>query len=164
MKIRTLRLKRYQASLRYHTQYGEIDETIGAWNSMRPVGREFGSPDYERLGELDCLVRRASKLVDPASLQIKVYLDDERPIPIGWIGVRWPDEAIDLLESCCVTEISLDHDLGDDESRTGYDVILWIEEAVALRGFVPPQITVHSANSSARMKMEAGISKIMKIR
>lgn len=26
-----------------------------AWESMAPVGREFGSPDYERLMELDNL-------------------------------------------------------------------------------------------------------------
>jgi hypothetical protein len=42
-------------------------------------------------------------------------------------------------------------------------VILWIEEAVALRGFVPPKIAVHSANSSARMKMQAGIAAIEKL-
>ncbi len=57
-------------------------------------------------------------------------------------------------------ELSLDHDLGDDERGTGYDVVLWIEEAVALRGFRPPKIYVHSANSSARDKMIAGIQSI----
>ncbi|MBF4333332.1 hypothetical protein EAY29_24230, partial [Vibrio anguillarum] len=59
-----------------------------------------------------------------------------------------------------VTEISLDHDLGDDDHGTGYDVVLWIEEAVITRGFVPPIMKVHSANSSARMKMELGIQNI----
>jgi hypothetical protein len=39
-------------------------------------------------------------------------------------------------------------------------VVLWIEEAVALRGFKPPRISVHSANSSARDKMIAGIQSI----
>lgn len=52
-------------------------------------------------------------------------------------------------------ELSLDHDHGDDERGTGYDVVLWIEEAVMTRGFKPPKITVHSANSSARIKMQA---------
>ncbi len=74
--------------------------------------------------------------------------------------VFWPEEAITLLESGSVVEISLDHDLGDDERGTGYDVVLWIEEAVALRGFKPPRISVHSANSSARDKMVAGIRAI----
>jgi hypothetical protein len=91
---------------------------------------------------------------------MKVFLDDERVTPDGWIRVYWPDEAIRLLESGAVQEISLDHDLGDDERGTGYDVILWIEEAVVLRGFKPPVIRVHSANSSAAEKMRAGISAI----
>ncbi|MBV5329803.1 MAG: hypothetical protein JZU65_19605 [Chlorobium sp.] len=91
---------------------------------------------------------------------MKVYLDDERIAPDGWIQVRWPEDAIRLLESGEVTELSLDHDLGDDAHGTGYDVVLWIEEAVATRGFRPPSVKVHSANSSARMKMESGIRSI----
>ncbi|WP_426102874.1 cyclic-phosphate processing receiver domain-containing protein [Massilia sp. TSP1-1-2] len=51
----------------------------------------------------------------------------------------------------------------DDERGTGYDVVLWIEEAVALEGFVPPRILVHSANSSARNKMLSGIRAIGKL-
>lgn len=91
---------------------------------------------------------------------MKVFLDDERVTPEGWTRVYWPDEAIALLEAGQVTEISLDHDLGDDLRGTGYDVVLWIEEAVMTRGFLPPLIAVHSANSSARQKMEAGIRAI----
>ena len=94
---------------------------------------------------------------------MRVYLDDERATPAGWVRVFWPDEAIALLEAGGVTELSLDHDLGDDARGTGYDVVLWIEEAVATRGFRPPRIAVHSANSSARMKMEAGIAAIEKL-
>lgn len=91
---------------------------------------------------------------------MKVYLDDIREAPEGWERVYWPDEAIGLLVSGQVVEISLDHDLGDDERGTGYDVVLWIEEAVATRDFCPPRIHVHSANSSAREKMERGIAAI----
>lgn len=94
---------------------------------------------------------------------MKVYLDDERKAPDGWVRVYWPDEAIALLSSGNVTEISLDHDLGDDARGTGYDVILWIEEAVALRGFSPPRIFVHSANSSARDKMLAGALSVQRL-
>lgn len=94
---------------------------------------------------------------------MNVFLDDERATPEGWIRVYWPDEAIALLESGGVLELSLDHDLGDDVRGTGYDVVLWIEEAVALRGFVPPRIRVHSANSSAREKMVAGIRAIERL-
>ena len=94
---------------------------------------------------------------------MRVYLDDERATPQGWHRVFWPDEAIELLGSGVVSEISLDHDLGDDERGTGYDVVLWIEEAVATRGFRPPSMKVHSANSSAREKMERGIDAIRQL-
>lgn len=91
---------------------------------------------------------------------MKVYLDDERATPEGWVRAWWPDEVIALLETGQVSELSLDHDLGDDQRGTGYDVILWIEEAVALRGFVPPHIHVHSANSAAVARMRAGVRAI----
>ena len=93
---------------------------------------------------------------------MKVYLDDERAAPAGWIRVFWPNEMIQLLIRGGVTHVSLDHDLGDDTKGTGYDVILWIEEQVVLHNFVPPNINVHSANSSAVVKMEQGIKAIEK--
>lgn len=91
---------------------------------------------------------------------MKVFLDDVRDAPEGWTRTYWPDEAIALLETGEVKEISLDHDLGDDTRGTGYDVVLWIEEAVVLRGFTPPKIFVHSANVPARARMERGILAI----
>lgn len=94
---------------------------------------------------------------------MKVYLDDIRQVPEGWIGVNWPEEVIELLKTNKVTHLSLDHDLGDDERGTGYDVVLWIEEKVFLEGFKPPIITVHSDNSSARIKMLNGIKNIYKL-
>ncbi|HTG01277.1 MAG TPA: cyclic-phosphate processing receiver domain-containing protein [Nitrospirota bacterium] len=94
---------------------------------------------------------------------MKLYLDDERMPPAGWKLVRWPEEAIAILKTGAVSALSLDHDLGDDRHGTGYDVILWIEQAVALEGFIPPKITVHSANASARQKMEAGMHSIQRL-
>lgn len=94
---------------------------------------------------------------------MKVFLDDERLAPEGWQQVRWREEAIALLEAGIVDELSLDHDLGDDEHGTGYDVLLWLEEAVITRGLAPPRIWVHSANVSARQKMQAAISSIERL-
>jgi hypothetical protein len=95
---------------------------------------------------------------------MKVYLDDERPTPEGWVRVYWPEEAIELLKNNTVTHISLDHDLGDDQRGTGYDVVLWIEEAVIVDNFTPPHMQVHSSNASARIKMELGIQNILNYR
>ena len=91
---------------------------------------------------------------------MKVYLDDERKTPDGWVRTYWPDETIALLKTGEVSELSLDHDLGDDDRGTGYDVVVWLEEQVIVHGMTPPVIRVHSANSSARAKMEAGIAAI----
>lgn len=93
---------------------------------------------------------------------MRVFLDDVRIPPPGWRLARWPEEVIALLQAGGVTHLSLDHDLGDDDRGTGYDVIVWIEEAVATRGFEPPEIVVHSSNASARLKMEAGIRSIQR--
>jgi hypothetical protein len=97
-------------------------------------------------------------------------LDDTRqpyPEPESWIWVRTPAEAIGLLETGEVGELSLDHDLGlmdGERELTGYDVVVWVEEAVVTRGFVPPAVMrVHSSNSSAAEKMEAGIEAIRRL-
>jgi hypothetical protein len=96
---------------------------------------------------------------------MKVYLDDERIAPDGWVRVKWPDEVIKLLENgkSDVTHLSLDHDLGDDQRGTGYDVLLWIELAVVLHHFVPPEITIHTANPAARQRMLAAVDSIRNI-
>ena len=95
---------------------------------------------------------------------MKVFLDDERTTPDGWFRVYTPDQAIALLESDLVTHISLDHDLGDDKGcGTGYDVILWMEEMVVSGNYTPPHILTHTANPSARQKMEAGRKQIRKL-
>jgi len=96
-------------------------------------------------------------------LELKIYLDDERPTPDGWHTCRWPEEVIELLKAGGVTHLNLDHDLGDDAHGTGYDVVLWIEEQVATTDFQPPETLVHSANVSARAKMEAGIRSIQSL-
>jgi len=94
---------------------------------------------------------------------MKIYLDDIRKAPLGWVHVYWPDEAIALLKTGDVTEISLDHDLGDDNKGTGYDVLLWIENAVVMDRFIAPKISVHSSNTSARRKMDLAINNIKKL-
>ena len=105
---------------------------------------------------------------------MKIFLDDERKPPEGWTLVRWPEEAIELLQTGEVEEISLDHDLADPlaigqgycpsiKERTGYDVLLWIEEQVATSDYIPPKIIIHTANSSARSKMVAALKNIEKL-
>ena len=94
---------------------------------------------------------------------MKVYLDDVRPTPEGWVRAYWPDEVIKLLETGLVTELSLDHDLGDDERGTGYDVLTWLERAVVDGFRAPDYLRVHSANGPAGDRMMAAMVSIRKL-
>lgn len=148
--------------LSHHVCFGEVD-----WASVPDTPGAYVIYDEgEVISAADPGVWQTSSSTSMTrlrSITMKVFLDDERPTPEGWVAVQWPGEAIALLQTGEVTHLSLDHDLGDDRRGTGYDVILWIEEEVAERGFVPPLIHVHSANASARQKMNLGIEKIRRL-
>jgi hypothetical protein len=98
---------------------------------------------------------------------VRVWLDDERPAPDGWVHVRTPEEAIELLRGGGVEELSLDHDLGLDvgpRERTGYDVLLWLEEEIAAGRARPPAVlAVHSGNVGAVKRMEQAIESIRRL-
>lgn len=98
---------------------------------------------------------------------MKIWLDDERNPPAGWLGVKTPAQMIMFLELCfhegeIVEEISLDHDLGlinpnTLDEITGYDVLLWLEKYPKM---APKRINIHSANYGARKKMELAVESI----
>jgi hypothetical protein len=77
---------------------------------------------------------------------MKVYLDDERIAPVGWVQTKTASETIDLLKKQNVVELSLYHDLGDDDYGTGYDVLLHIERELFLNGKIPPKKIHFSTN------------------
>jgi hypothetical protein len=93
---------------------------------------------------------------------MRVFLDDIRNSPPGWVVVRTAAEAIALLRTGEVTEMSLDHDLGGDS--TGMEVLEWIEWEVVERGFEPPQLIVHSGNPVGRERMRAAVESIERLR
>jgi hypothetical protein len=98
---------------------------------------------------------------------MKVWLDDQRAAPEGWVHVRTPEDAIDLLRGGSVEELSLDHDLALDVGpgeRTGYDVLLWLEAEVASGRARPPAVmSVHSGNVGAVKRMEQAIESIRRL-
>ncbi len=79
-----------------------------------------------------------------------------------WIWIETYEETIALLETGKVTHISLDHDLGT--VKTGYDVILWIEEKLHQNRFNLDslKIEVHSANPVGRKKILDAIESMEK--
>lgn len=100
---------------------------------------------------------------------MRIYLDDERNAPDGWIRAYLPEQVIECLKIYppgAIEEISLDHDLGfdkDGKERTGYEVLLWIEKEVALNNFIPPKMYIHSQNSVGIKKMNQAIEAIQKM-
>lgn len=78
----------------------------------------------------------------------------------GWTWIRIAADAIALLSTVEVEEISLDHDLGDSPIvGNGNQVLVWLEEAAFTNpDYWPPITHVHSGNQSARMKMDLGLA------
>ncbi len=104
-------------------------------------------------------------MLEPMGRSVKLWLDDRRTPPDAtWRWVTTPDAAIELLESNEVGLISFDHDLGFDGERelNGYMVLVWIEEAVALRGYDPPEMLVHSANPPGHERLLRGIDAVVR--
>lgn len=96
---------------------------------------------------------------------IKVYLDDKRSTPDGYVRAFWPKQVEEFLNQFTVEEVSLDHDLGDDEIGTGYDVVCFLEEKIYFdREYNLPEIKTHTDNASARTKMWCGINNILKMK
>lgn len=84
------------------------------------------------------------------------------PAPPGWTRVKTASEAINLLETEEVSEMSLDHDLGPPESGTGYDVAVYLEERAYHGTILCGKIYVHSQNPVGRQKILAAIEKVNK--
>lgn len=99
---------------------------------------------------------------------MKLYLDDLRPCPEGWTPVKTAGEAISVLSSGGIEEISLDHDLGEPEDAVGngYQVVCWIEEQAYAGNWqiVPKVILIHSANPVGMLKMKQAIEFIESLR
>lgn len=93
---------------------------------------------------------------------MKLYVDDIRIAPEGWVQAWNAAQAIKMLSSGEVTELSLDHDLGDPGQATGYDIMLWIEFGVEVNDFILPIINFHTANPAGRDNMQRCLDSIIR--
>jgi hypothetical protein len=98
--------------------------------------------------------------------ELRVWLDDlldDRAAPPGWLHVTTAPAAISLIDRGHVIELSLDHDLGDDEAAgKGVHVIDYIAEQQVLAGrdlWPRDGITIHSANAAGRDQMARAIER-----
>jgi hypothetical protein len=88
---------------------------------------------------------------------MKLFLDDLRACPDGYTLCRTAEEAIALLKTGDVTEISFDHDLGTDPVD-GETVAKFIEEAVYFQKIPMPEWTIHSANPVGRQEISLAMT------
>jgi hypothetical protein len=85
--------------------------------------------------------------------KIKIWLDDKRINPKGFIWIKSANEALNLINSDLVEieYISFDHDLG--QKLSGYDVAREIEKLCFQKKIKCPDWNVHSANPSGKQNI-----------
>jgi hypothetical protein len=113
---------------------------------------------------------------------MRLWFDDIRREPPGWVWARTVDAAKDFLETGLVDECSLDHDMGlheldpdeDDDDpeywdklidvahalkprheENGYDLVNWMIE----HDLVPELVRIHSWNPNGRDRMAARLNR-----
>lgn len=98
---------------------------------------------------------------DEHDSSVKLWHDDVRPAPEGWVWARTNEEAKTILERGNVVIASLDHDMGNHDlppgtgdfspasgmphkpgHETGYDLVEWMIQ----KNHVPPRVHVHAWN------------------
>ena len=87
---------------------------------------------------------------------MKIWVDDIRPIPEGYVGTRSVNETIKLIEKAEeegneIELLDLDHDLGD-YAIDGGDAIKILDFLAERETFYP--IKIHTANPVGRENME----------
>ena len=91
---------------------------------------------------------------------MRIWLDDERPAPSNYDRhVKTASEAIVLLKTGQVKQISFDHDLGNKKG-TGYTVASWVEEQAYNGKIAPFCWSIHSSNPVGRANILAVMQKV----
>ena len=142
----------------------------GAFPDVHPLKltREL---DIEPLEERDehAIVALLLSHAPQLGCTLRVWLDDSRPAPTGWLHLRSVSAAKTLLSAKLVREMSLDHDLGwcgecirqgahlrhsgkrhCPHTPTGYDLCVWMADS-NIWPPVPP--AVHSGNLDGGARM-----------
>lgn len=87
--------------------------------------------------------------------KLKIWVDDIREVPTGYIGTKSVNETIHLIEVIeskggSIECLDLDHDLGD-YAKFGGDAIKILDYLVERETFYP--IKIHTANPVGRQNM-----------
>jgi hypothetical protein len=96
-----------------------------------------------------------------STYNVKIWVDDIRPVPEGYEGTKSVNETKALIEQIesaggSIDLIDLDHDLGDYAAYGG-DAIKILDYLVERETFYP--IAIHTANPVGRANMERMIRR-----
>jgi len=95
---------------------------------------------------------------------MKLWIDDLRPMPDTFdVHAKTASEAIEILKRGKVTHASFDHDLGEEENGTGYDVASWVDNAASEKTIPPFTWTIHSANPVGAANIRAALTHASKL-
>ncbi len=91
----------------------------------------------------------------------KIYLDDVRPTPDGYICAKSVNQAISLIEEIedkggSIALLDLDHDLGD-YAKDGGDAIKLLHYLIQRETFYP--IAIHSSNPVGVENMQSLVDR-----
>lgn len=84
---------------------------------------------------------------------LRIFLDDLRPAPVGWVLVKTAEECLQMLQDNQgnVSSLSLDHDLScpKEDEEHGY----WMVKRMVERGLYADVINLHTSNPVGRENM-----------
>jgi hypothetical protein len=80
---------------------------------------------------------------------MKLWLDDVRPAPPGWLRTTTVAQTIAAIAQGGITDVSLDYDLDyTDPGHKGIEVMYWL-----LHAGYRPTVHIHTANPMGGAKM-----------
>ena len=88
-------------------------------------------------------------MTNPSASPLRLWVDDERPAPDGWIWSKTVANTIDTLQLGDVQEMSLDYCLRGGEN--GMQVLEWLRDHPDRW---PPVIHAHSGSYDGRRLLE----------
>ena len=132
---------------------------VPQFNAEQAVKESENTNRY--IPEAGILCMRFKEMKEMRDHNMKIWVDDLRPIPAGYEGTRSVNETIALIEETekkgePIELIDLDHDLGD-YAMDGGDAIKILDYLVERETFYP--ISIHTANPVGRANMERIIER-----
>ena len=86
---------------------------------------------------------------------MKLWIDDVRPAPDGWVWAKTSGEALSHIHTGVVREVSFDNDLGPGMLE-GWEIANEFLQLVRMDTIpAPAKAKCHSANVAARPRIEA---------